>query len=533
MAKPTPPWKFRLADPSGGPVFANQLRVTLTHQNRAITDSQPNVRQSASGNSRAVVEGGLVTQTAGEAGENLSRGDNVALESDGFLYKTRATALGTENTAGEVTTSHSEAVSTTDVTRSVAVSGTVLVHAFRTNSATRVARTVVDPESTAITSQTISVIKANNGTSCDIIKLTDNVAVIAYGVSGDSTIYAKVLSGLDTGVTQGSELSINTTNTPTGIRLAKVSSSEVVIFASNPEGNNDIVSYRVTVAGTTLTDTGTSTTLDSGASSYTLKSAERFGDSDAYMLSFWDSSAVQVKVIGGTYDTGTITYGAAVAVGTSSSSCASSLGSRSDLLGLVSLRDNSGNIKVAAITRTPGSGTLSVGATTTLDTGVATCNVTTGRVGGSTFAIGFVSSTASNKGEISLVRVQDGDTVAELDQEQFDYDGSATEVSPAIVKIAPNRLVMTAGDYDGTQGVRSFTIDMTTNFGSYIGVVRADTKARMVGAVITSGSSPDPTGLTPGVEYFADIDGAYATEEAGGTKRVGMATATNVISVQH
>ncbi|MCA9325922.1 hypothetical protein KDA23_07765, partial [Candidatus Saccharibacteria bacterium] len=203
-----PGWKYRLDATQKQPLFQGQVRDVLTRENRAIADSEPTTRQDPSGRRRASVEGGLVTESSIEAGQQLYRGNNVCVESDGLLYRSRAKTFGTQNTAGEAETTHSESMSNSNPNKSISVSDTVKLYAFVTGVSVRLLRIVVDPDSSAIVSQTGYLIKGGTqGRFVDMTLIDDNKVVITYGLVSTSTVFAKVLSGLDTTVTQGSELS--------------------------------------------------------------------------------------------------------------------------------------------------------------------------------------------------------------------------------------------------------------------------------------------------------------------------------------
>lgn len=490
------------------------------------------------------MQGSLSPQEAYECGQTVQKDGVAAQESDGKIYRTRATAFSTENTETAASNSGSRATFGRKP-KLLNISSTVKIwlRAGSGNQGYR-NRVVVSPTSSSISSQSGAVVTSNSCNWVDGCTLTSTTALLVYSNSGASTIYAKVLSGLDSGVTLNAETSYSTDvsfNTP--IVVAKVSSTKAVVFFRDST-NKNIYAMPVTISGTTVAFGSASVVVAGGASSLDPLCAETFEGSSPtrIALAYHDFTDAWSYVICVEYDgSSTFSSGSSVQLGSSNTIGQNTLHaylaatSNNSRMAIV-YTDNhsfngvtsSSNFKTALISRA--GNTLTLNDTTTLQSlsGWSTLPPwpTIQRISSSyTFIVSCFSGLNTYA---SYLMVWDGEMALDQVGSALSTDlTSATEKHvPIFVYHSPGRVMMCGSSAANDFGYAK-TVDLTTNYSAAIGIAQATRRPTHLNYV-SIGGRVSYSGLTSGTAYYADLDGGLTTFALGGTKLIGVADTTGL-----
>ena len=495
------------AGPTGAPT------VTIT-QAGAMTVSN----LTATSPSGINIVGSISCASQFTAGQAIYSGNNVSVDTaTGNIYRTRVTAFGSINTPTTeslTTSSQDPSAGAPSTMRFVDVSSTVKLLVLSETSGLVVLRIVVDPTTSAITSITETTVTGSSSgrTNVDVVKLSSTAVCLVYVAGGN--VYARILSGLDSGVTANTEKNCVAAGT-TSAAAAYVSSTELIIFYY--VAATEVRAMQLTISGTTIS-TGSTSTVYANATDQNINCAIQFGTSNAYLICM-SQSTTNFRGIVGTYSGGTMTMGSVVAIEAYHAiGCA--VASSDDTHVLVAYgRGTSDNARVRCMSRSGTTLTANTAYATSANA-ISTANLGFNALGKYTFALGYVGNTSTNFAMDLLELV--GTTVSQLGTTLSTFSAHAGEDVPYPVYHSPTRLIV-AECYGSTVDVE--TIDLTNNHSTWIGIANADIASAATGYVVTHGTSPTVSStLATGSIYYTDIDGAHSTVSTG--QRVGVAVST-------
>lgn len=467
------------------------------------------------------VTGSLSAQTVLVAGQAIDAGNNVSLNSsDNKVYRTRVTALGSESST---TISNGGTVTAEAHHKFLSISSTVKVFAKIDDTADgcSIDRIVIDPTTSGVTSASATTITSaitSPAISIDMIKISDTVAVIAYASA--TQVFVKVLSGLDTTVTQGTEVELTASGAGGGVSIASVSATEMVVFYY--VSGTEVRGRKVTLSGTTLTGS-TASTVYSTATTQIVLSAVQFSTAATYCVLFSESTT-NSRAIAATYSGGSLTPGTAISLGAFDVVAVSS-----DFIDttniIVSYKRNSNNELYAQVITTAGT-VLTAGTALNVATSSSLGDITLGKLGKYTYVASYKGTSSTSVYNVNLLEVV-GTTVSSLNT-------ATTSISPTSrisgsCYHSPAYVLL--GCYDNAGPRMSFTtFALTNNYLTWVGVAVASAAAAANCTFISHGISDDASGLTAGNLYYTDIDGGYTTLTNG--TRVGFSTSTTNVIVR-
>lgn len=441
------------------------------------------------------------------AGEDMVAGNLAAVESDGDVYQTRVTAIGTQNTAAAVATSEDF------------VSG-ANVYAFNTSDNTdiafvyidatnveRIAQVVYDADRLDYSSDTVTNLAFSAFTAKTIqgIELeTDKIAVLS---EAGGTAEVNAISTLNGTISQGTQQSIST---GAGTRaIAKHDSATFVVFTGT-SSTTGIQTHKCTVSGVTITVGSPVTMLSTTNDVQQITGAHRFGTTDYYLVNYYDNTDSQHKMLIGEWNSSTgawTTVGTPVNIGT---------GVQTGTIGKVTQTADSDN-KLFFVWRNSTTLYYNIIARSTTTPSVTVQSSISQRdegfcltqIGAYTYAVGAANSGSSDPA-LNILRVNtDLDTITAVDT----VDVSGGDSVLGVAKLTPERLAVLYSD--GTD-LDTKTIDLTTNIDGVLGFIGADVTDGSTATINVSGSNASQTGLTAGTKYYADLDGAVTTDTATG-----------------
>lgn len=477
--------------------------------------------------STTTVVGAMSPAVLFTAGEAITLGQNVSVDSStGTIFRTRVTALGTQNTATTAVAVNTMAAPSATLgargVRFLNVSSTVKLALWMETGSSYLAysRCVIDPSvSTAptITEDAITSSIASSNGDLDAVVLSDTTVLILY-TSTAGTLYARVLSGLDTGVTINTEYSLATT-IGTGCAIAYVSATEAIAFYY--VSATEVRAMKVTVTGTVVAASTTSTVY-STATDQMINAAYQLGTSSTYIICF-SQSTTTFRGIAGTYSAGSMTMGSAVTIESYNALGVSMASSDSThaIVAYAKSTDAVGSVRCLSVSGT----TLTSNAAYSLPSCEGNKNVCVSALGTNTFAVGYQPS-ATNRNELQLLELT-GTTVT-IFGSLLTLTNRTNEETCIPVYHSPTRL-LAMEFYDSN--IAASTIDLTNNHSSWIGIANQSIASAATGYVVTHGTSPVPvTTLATGSLYYTDIDGAFTTLTNG--TRVGIAYSTTQLVVR-
>lgn len=479
------------------------------------------------------------SQNTFTTGAAIDAGSVVAVESDGLIYRTRATGFSTTNTEQTLTTAIG--VPPSYKNRLFDVSATMKA-LFYTPSSTvfalkQIATNAASSTISSVTSTTLNS-SGNPDSGADAVMINDTDAVVCWLDSG-GTLRARYVSSITGTVSLGSTISVVTANNNGRPCIVKVSATEVLILYNDTA--TDISAISVSISGTTLT-AGSSHTVINDANTYVVRFAEQFGDTGTYAVCFNDTTNTKAYIMAFTFSGTTLTPGTPVHVvnytGSAFAIIAKSfyLSSTTDSqMALCARFDDSGGgsggDSVYLYTYNLSGTTLALGVQTVVENiGVVLANsnqVTLTRIARYTYAVGYADSTTTTVGKLyNLV----SDTFSIIGSELAHTGIVADTAIPNIFcYYSPTRVLM-VGTSAATAVGFAKTIDLLTNIKGTIGLATDAAAASASAIVILGGSNTDVSGLDIGEGYYASLDGELSAEAYGGLRRIGVASsATNVI----
>lgn len=458
--------------------------------------------------------------------ENVEKGDAVITSTNGDIETTAATNIGdTSSNAAATTTSTANSTTRDEV---LDISATVKLQVGVRSGGTGAAysnRIVVVPSTGVITSCTQATISTTTAfEAIDASKLSATTAIVVYGDNATSTIYGKILSGLDTTTTVGAEQTLTTAGDVPENALAVVahSATAATLFYRNAS-NDDIEALALSISGATITAGATATIVSDGAGASVLYPFKcvRFGTSDFYLLTYVDTTGgTNVhKAICGSYIDSTWSFGSAVTLQSIATVNVIDADYFDDKFAIVAYK-NSTSHRLTALNRV---GTILTAGTqlNLLSGGSANEIVNIARLGKYTVCVGCGDN------EIALVR-RSGNTGLTLAQE-----GSTTTLATVADTIAvpvyfgPNYVCIVYYRTNYT----AYSYALTTNYSSVFGIAGRTALASRGASAILSGYSPHHTGLTVNTIYYAGIDGALVTAAEGGSVEVGVALSSTELKI--
>lgn len=474
--------------------------------------------------------GKVISQQSFTTGIAIDAGSSAAIESDGLLYRTRATALSTKNTEQTLTTAVADPTSFAN--RLYSVSSGMRALFYNNGSNFLLKQIAISPTSSTITSVTSNTLD-NTTTAAvgsDAVMVNSTDAVVCWG-SG-SAVRARYVQSIDATVTLGTSISIGAFAARPSV--VKVSATEVLVIYQN---GNDIKATSVSISGTTLTAGSTYTILANGNTNVP-KFAERFGTSTAYCVYFTDTTNTKSYVMAFTFSGTTLTAGTPLEfqpAGFSAVSIGYLCNTTSSQMALFSNASNgAGGQRYEISTFNLSGTTLSLGVTSTIENFAGTTttinfNVSLTKISNYTYALGYSDSTTTT---VALLLRLVSNTFTILGSELTHTGITATTAIPNIFcYYSPTRALMVGTSSASPNGFAK-TVDYTTNYSGTIGVITSAAAISTSALTILNGENTSVTGLTVGTEYYADLDGALTTAALGGTKRIGVANDTTKIIVQ-
>lgn len=450
------------------------------------------------------------------AGQVITAGQCVAVNSaDGKVYRTRVTAFGTQNAAvGSAIGASVDSVSSTEPNRHrfVRISSTVAVSITSVTNTMYATRFVIDPSSSTITSATTTSFSMSAGASdmaIDAVRLSDTSMMVVS--SNLSDVYAMVLSGLDSGLTTNTRLTVKTsTGSLQSVAVAYVSATEAIVFYY--VAATEVRATQLTISGTTIT-AGTNSTVYASATDQYLNSAIQFGTSSTYLVTFSQGTTF-FRAIAGTYSSGALTMGSAITVETYNvvGTTAVSYDSTHAIVAYQKTTAAVGNARNISVSGT----TLTSNAVYTTAANItANSTLTVAQLGISTFTLSYLLASDGNF-HADLLELT-GTTLSQLGS-SLALTAFGTEYASSLIYHSPTRgMVMVHVANSAT----AWTVDLTNNHASWIGIANEDIALNATGYVVTHGASPSVTGLSTASVYYTDIDGGLTTTTTG--TRVGVA----------
>lgn len=481
------------------------------------------------------VNGGLTSQKVFTSGVLMHAGSVAAIESDGLIYRARATDFSTKNTAVGSPTPGGETPYSRK-TRVFDVSSTMKVR-FSTprTSGTRrgfVDQIVVSPTSGTVTSDSATTIDATTSAVYMDAVMIDSTTALFISISSTTQFEAYVVSSLDSTPSIGSVAQKNVTAIPDQrLSLVKISATECLMFYND---DSDVLkAISLSISGSSVSWGSSYTVLSNGNRNIPLW-AETFEGTTAHCIYFKDSTNSKTYVMALTFSGTTLTAGTPLEVkynsgGTSGTSLGSLVCTTASQMALFA---NFGGTYHEVSTFNLSGTTLTLGASVLIEnTGSAAtadyfCSIA--KISDYTFAIGYFDSTTSNASRLLYLS---SNTFSAIGTEMTDTGlTAANAITPWFIYHSPQR-IFNIGNNSSLDGCAR-TVDFLTNHGGIVGVTTTAVGEGEDTLVIFSGENTNGSGLVTGTEYYADLDGNLTTAALGGTKRIGVAHGTDRIIVQ-
>lgn len=478
--------------------------------------------------------GKVVSQQTFTAGNYIPIGSVIAVESDGKAYRSRWKDFSTQNATTSLGTGGTNTY--LDKNRIFSISSTLKAHFESidpggTGTANlRVRQITVSPTSSAITSVSNTTISsAGRANWIDAIMLTSNAAIAVWEDSSTTTIRASYVSSLDGTPSVGAAATFSTSVSGGGhICIVKVSSTEALLFYRDT--SNDIKAIPITVSGTTCTFGSSQSVASHASDQYMPCFATTFQGTSSHCLYFADVTNNISYVVGVLYSGGTVTagtpvqYNSSLGINTPGAHMCNVDATTMMVAERFSPGGSNSSVEINTVTLS-GSTTLVVNTAVSIETGIASttqhqCSIE--KVGTYSYILGYWDSTTSHV--LRLIDLSTSTPTLIGGESAFAGVGVSGE-TPIALYHSPGRIVLVNNTL-----VR--TVDMANNFTGTVGVssTSALTDASVIG--ILNGENTNETGLTTGVEYYADVDGGLISASSGGTKRIGVAHGTTKIIVQ-
>jgi len=455
--------------------------------------------------------------TAGQdltAGFDLTQGEGVAVESDAQMWPVRATAFDAQedtdtNTAGAGKGSFGAG----GRTPFVKISDTVLLRFFKdTGGGVDWERLVYDIKAKTFTSASTGTITTTTTINNTIDRLSDTTAIFV-GTDGITDMYAEVLSGLDSGVTDNAELQVDT-DASSPIVLAKSSTVALLIYGES--STEDLKFRQLNISGTTVTnDASGEQALHTaiGGGSLSPYDIQRFGTTDFYAATFEDADGTQ-KIIIFDWDGTTMDAGTAADV---------SMAADTQPV-LVPLDDTRMAVvahdEAVIITRT---GTTPAVGTSITWTSAGGAFSSAAKLGADSFLT--FTDNGAGAGEIKIIRVDDdGSTLTNFATFGTTYTTTNDNRANGVIKVSPE-LFCICHDTDASTSQFTF-ISLTTTISQFAGVAAEAITDGNTGIVVLNGYTDDLTGNTAGDILYPDLDGAFTTTDYGAVKAILALSAT-------
>lgn len=464
-------------------------------------------------NSSVQVAGTLTSRQDFTAGFDITQGEVVAIEADGMVYPSRITDSGVIVDTDE----NLDSVGRTGDSASVSISDTIAFSAFFNTSNMVGQRVTYNIDSDTITAVGAATTTISTGTANPALApISSTTCLLATEITGSTTVRLRFISGLDSGITLGTEINADTDAiTPA---LVKVDATHALLLYEE-NSSNDLKLRVVTITGTNVA-VGAEQAFHTGTD--TLYGVTRYGTSEYYAALFDDGT--DLKVLTFQWDGVTLTLGSAVTV-TSSAHGVGQLASLTDsMLGLGVLVGT--DVKAYAITRAGTVTTVNTGAN--VATGASSNSAATIGLGADSFVI-FFCDTASTVSHSICVRIL-GTTPSAIGSELEVFTSLNTPPwNGSVMKVASHLLLFASEDTDEDQ-VYSL-VRLGSNFESVIGIAAENIATSAVGGVVLAAYCDDVTGLAPATKYFVGIDGAIVTASQGGTIQLGIGLSATEIKV--
>lgn len=445
-------------------------------------------------------------------GQALAAGEVVALESDGFIYRTRPKGFSTSN-AGTATTMASTELGSQGkmywFTTATPTIKTFLGVDEDTAKHFTMIRTTVDSNFNAISSTALDDESPGAlGDTWDAIQHSSNTQVtIAYADGADmSAISCDTLTGTPV---FGSPIVLETNTIPGAICDTSVSNTLIAFGGANSQA--DLKSFKMTFVGTALTES-TNANLFVGGSSLNPYAAGRFTGTD-FVAVLYRSGASGFVIIG-QYDPAAGTWttaGTPIVVGSTNTGAGFMVPLSSTKMALCFI--DATDLKAYVITRSAVTATLSSGivAVPSISATILTNAVSFSRIGKYSF---LASAETSAGGKVQLISLDRDFTDFATVGSAFTND-SATNRGIVGTLLTPQRWLAA---YRSAATVSSLiTRELTSNLDAAVGVVDAAVASSATEDVTTRGWSEAFTGLTPGTAYYTDLDGQLTTSSNGVT----------------
>ena len=485
--------------------------------------------------------GSLIAQQSYTSGQIMDTGSVGAIESDGLLYRTRWTNVSSRGTPVQLTNATD---SESCLSKFLSISSTVKALFFNydgassTTSTFRVAKIVVSPTSSSITSDTEYAINTTGiAYSNDAVLMTDTTALAVWtNAVATKTLYCRMVTDLGGTPTMNTIASYTTNVDENQICVVQVSATEALIFFRDT--SSDILAIPVTISGTTCTFGSPQTVITHASNNYYPIFVEKFVGSDNYCLAYSDITNSDGYLVNINYSSGVVTVGTPLNfvadIGTTGNP---------DLRLKCYMAQVSATVMCVALRKTVASTTNEVqvislsgstlttsstlsGLTTTSDGTVRFDRmISITRLGTYTYACVFCSATAtSNLWLLDLA----GTTLTQIGS-TYTLTSNTSNRPNLVIYESPTKAVFYCGD---SSTYNTSILDFSTNYSGTLGVITAGVATSASVITVLSGENTSVSGLTTGTEYYADLDGALTTAVAGGTKKIGVATSATKLVVQ-
>lgn len=474
------------------------------------------------------VSGQITFGRALTAGFALTSGEAVTIESDGKIYPTRVSDFDeSESAASMLSSTRGSAASNL-----VWLTKTLAFFTYGSSGSGQVGRRITyDIPTESVT----SVVSGTNITSAgdSFPKLTALTATTALLVDSDNTntVYAQVLSGLDSGITSNTQQTVDSSvyqvaaAVDNPFNLAPVDSTHSLV-AYIEDSSQDLKLRVITISSSTTVSVGSEQSVLTGTYD-SINDFVRFGDTEYYGIAIQDTANNDQRIVIIQWDGASLTVGSEAAFDVSDVQGDVSLIPMNDTtLGFAYQKTTS--LDAGVVTR---SGTVPTvqSATTGIDTTtVSSTDVEVFEIGEDTFGVLYLDATTTDLKGV-LIRVT-GTTAAKLGTETaiagIAAFGAKNDVGA--LKASPKHFLLQYDD--GAEDIAELW-SLENNFDQFIGISTGTIAASSSGRIALDGYSDDLSGLTVADIQYIDCDGALTTAANNGIDRVGIALSSTELKI--
>lgn len=458
------------------------------------------------------------------AGEDLGAGDLVAITAADTVKRVYMTGFGSPGTS----TSTSSEAHGSERWKAIQISSTrwiILTKDSDGGGRVDAWTLIVDPDAGTITSLTMTVEVSTAMASVDYFDfdmIDSTKGVLVYG--GGGLVRAKVLSGLDSGVTEGSEVIIETANSHRP-RVQVYNTSHIIFtYIDEATVNNIVKCSQYSVSGTTLSAGTETNAYTTSSKNLRLHDFKQLGSSTTFVWFFKNVTDNIASCLVGTYNTGTAQFSS---VGTETQFSGGDSGSAIGGYGSIGAYDSTHLIlawsdstglyfRTALVSGT----TISYQAVVTSGlTITSNSEVSLTQWNARTWGVGCYTSGTSKGSVVEINR--DLDSVVE--RATLTNSNDTLRKHGVFLQINPKKVCTVVWDDAASDTLKANMYTPTTNYDSYIGCMAAAVDVSIAGDVITSGYSDDFSGLTAGTPYYLDTGGLYVSSVNGTPRRAFVA----------